>query len=260
MLDARRSPGLLGAHASRDGMSWRGRVRALAALARMRLRTALLAIVVALLLFALASDGRRGALVERVESHTTHRRRHSRPLSSVNASHFFERDGLLYSRPVPSDQRALHPIHHLVAKAKADWHAKVLRQSRNLDEAQREYARRYSRQPPPGYPAWYRFATQHGVILIDEFDQIERDLLPLRGLPPRILRERAATLVDDASNYYQTGSFTLHVADGKLANVSGPHAQNSRVDDRPPSHVALRSSIQRSRCWRRSFSGSRTCA
>ena len=260
MLDARRSAGLLGTHASRDAASWRGRVRSLAALARMRPRTALLAIVAALLLYVLASDGRRGALVERVESHTTHRPRHSRPLSTVNASHFFERDGLLYSRPVPSDQRALHPIHHLLAKARADWHGKVRRQSRSLEEARREYTRRYGREPPPGYAAWYQFATQHGVILIDEFDQVERDLLPLRGLPPRLLRERAATLIDDTSNYYHTGSFTLHVVDGKLVNVSGPHAQNSRADDRACSHTALRSSIQRSRCLRRSSRGSRTCA
>lgn len=233
MPDAsRRSPGLLGARSPRASSSTSGRWRALASAARLRPRTALLLGVLALLLVLLASDGRRTSLVESVEAHTTHRQRHSRAGTNATAA-FFERDGLLYTRPVANDQHTLHPIHRLLVKAKADWHAKLSRQSRTLDQAQREYRRRYGREPPAGFSEWFAFAQRNKVVLVDEYDQIERDLLPLRGLPPSVLRARAEQLVSDSSNYYHTGSFTLHVKDGLLANITGPHADNSRADARP---------------------------
>ena len=276
MLDAsrgpRRSPGLLGSRSPILSSSAPTPWRALAAATRMRPRTALVALLCTLLLLVLASDRRRSALVESVEAHTTHRKRHSRAAPAVSAP-FFERDGLLYTKPVPSDQLTLHPIHHLVAKAKADWHAKLRRQSKTLDQARREYRRRYGRDPPAGFAEWFAWAQRNKVILVDEYDQIERDLLPLRGtsvgarrdadikgLPKSVLRERAEQLVTDTTNYYHTGSFTLHIREGALANITGPHADNSRASARTGDPQLARLMRQRLGCSSRSCNGCRTCA
>ncbi|KAJ5161946.1 hypothetical protein N7492_007338 [Penicillium capsulatum] len=48
------------------------------------------------------------------------------------------------------------------------------------EEAVAEYKRRYGRTPPKGFERWVTFALEHGSTIIDDFDQIERDLEPYR--------------------------------------------------------------------------------
>ena len=54
-------------------------------------------------------------------------------------------------------------------------------QSTTPDEAIAEYTRRYGRSPPRGFHDWVVFALQHDSKVIDDFDQIDRDLQPFRA-------------------------------------------------------------------------------
>jgi hypothetical protein len=47
-----------------------------------------------------------------------------------------------------------HPIHDLIQRSRKKWQQKHQRQSRNLQEACKEYKRRYRRDPPPGFDHW----------------------------------------------------------------------------------------------------------
>lgn len=64
-------------------------------------------------------------------------------------SHLFRDDGIVEVNP---DGR--HPIFELIDRAEARWQAKLNRASRSLEEAVREYKRRYRREPPKGFDAW----------------------------------------------------------------------------------------------------------
>lgn len=64
-------------------------------------------------------------------------------------SHHFRDDGIVEVNP---DGR--HPIFELIDRAEARWQAKLNRASRSLEEAVREYKRRYRREPPKGFGAW----------------------------------------------------------------------------------------------------------
>ncbi|KAF9032264.1 hypothetical protein BDZ89DRAFT_1131403 [Hymenopellis radicata] len=59
-------------------------------------------------------------------------------------------DGLLVVNP-----HGRHPIFDLIARAELEWKEKQKRASRTLDEAVREYRRRYRRYPPKGFDKWY---------------------------------------------------------------------------------------------------------
>lgn len=62
----------------------------------------------------------------------------------------------LHATSNPSAQPyEVHPIHTLMANAKRAWKEKVDRQSTTLDEAVKEYRRRYGREPPRGFDVWY---------------------------------------------------------------------------------------------------------
>lgn len=49
-------------------------------------------------------------------------------------------------------------------------------QSSTPEQAIIEYKRRYKRDPPKGFHQWVQFALQHDSKVIDDFDQIDRDL------------------------------------------------------------------------------------
>lgn len=71
-----------------------------------------------------------------------------------------------------------HPIPKLMADARQQFQDKISRQSASLSDAVSEYARRYGRQPPKGFDEWYEFAKSHDAVIIDEYDQLSRDLEP----------------------------------------------------------------------------------
>jgi hypothetical protein len=83
-----------------------------------------------------------------------------------------------------------HPIPKLMADAREAFDTKVKRQSKTLSEAVREYRRRYKRDPPAGFDKWFEFAKEHKAVMIDEYDQLIRDLEPFWQLTGKDLRQR----------------------------------------------------------------------
>lgn len=65
-----------------------------------------------------------------------------------------------------------HPVELLSVSAKDEFQHFVDRQSKSYAAAHREYLRRYSVEPPPGFRAWYEFAESRKSPIIDDFDMI----------------------------------------------------------------------------------------
>ena len=169
------------------------------------------------------------------------------PLSPIKD--FAEHHGLLILRSLPSNNSKaplVHPILHLIQQAKEEWKAKVAKQSKSLQAAVGEYRRRYSRNPPKGFDDWfvslycfrilpyrlcrYRFATENKVVLIDEYDQIDRDVTPFLAFNHKVMQGRSNTLMYDEDNYWHGGSFTLQIRDGEVKTVIGPQAEHHRAN------------------------------
>ena len=85
---------------------------------------------------------------------------------------------------------AEHPIRNLFHKAEADFDKLLARQSSSLDMAVAEYVRRYQRDPPSGFEAWYDYAARHHSIIIDEFDIINEALAPFWSLTGAEVKRR----------------------------------------------------------------------
>jgi hypothetical protein len=91
-------------------------------------------------------------------------------------------------KPTPE---SVHPITQLMTDAENNFRQKLARQSRTLADAVAEYRRRYNRAPPKGFDAWWAFAQDHQVLLVDEYDAIVEDLEPFWALTGAEIRERA---------------------------------------------------------------------
>lgn len=83
-----------------------------------------------------------------------------------------------------------HPIPKLMADAREKFEEKVARQSKNLGSAVKEYRRRYKRDPPKGFDIWFEFAKANNTVMIDEYDQLMRDLEPFWQLSGKEIRQR----------------------------------------------------------------------
>lgn len=107
-----------------------------------------------------------------------------------------------------------HPIPSLVAHARTEFERTRSSQSRSLKEATAEYRRRYKLPPPPHFDRWYDFVVENNVQLVDEYDQIHRDLLPFWGLAPQVLRGRATRAI-------RTDNFLMavRIRNGKVDSV-----------------------------------------
>jgi hypothetical protein len=86
--------------------------------------------------------------------------------------------------------RYQHPITRLMHDAEETFRSKLSRQSKTLTKAVSEYKRRYGRNPPKGFDRWFQFAKENDFLLVDEFDAIEEDLAPFRGLSGLEIRRR----------------------------------------------------------------------
>ena len=75
----------------------------------------------------------------------------------------------------------------------------------------------------------YKFALENEVILIDDYDQIYRDMLPFLGLPSTPLRQRSAEIITDTGNFLHGGSFTFKVEGGAIADISGGAKEHTRM-------------------------------
>lgn len=83
-----------------------------------------------------------------------------------------------------------HPIPKLMADARNEFDHKIKKQSKSLPEAVAEYKKRYGRNPPKGFDEWYAFAKENNAIIIDEYDQLDRDLKPFWLFSGAELRRR----------------------------------------------------------------------
>ncbi|KZV84062.1 hypothetical protein EXIGLDRAFT_727684 [Exidia glandulosa HHB12029] len=99
---------------------------------------------------------------------------------------FRDLEGLL---AVNESAHGRHPIYDLIARAEYLWDQKRATQSRSLRQACAEYERRYNRRPPKGFDKWWEWASQHDVLLRDEYDQISADMEKFWAVPPEELQE-----------------------------------------------------------------------
>lgn len=149
------------------------------------------------------------------------------PRSVAQLKHYITRDGIsrrslrtdhtyAYGTPLPDEANAYeeHPVHGLIREAKQQWNDKVARQSKTYYEAVREYQRRNRRDPPPGFKAWYQWAKEHKVQLIDEFDTISNQIEPFLALKPSTLRKRIAEH-EDLEGWGQNFGM-IYIGDGQL--------------------------------------------
>jgi hypothetical protein len=97
-----------------------------------------------------------------------------------------------------------HPIATLMADAEAKYRATLARQSTSLKEAVRVYQTRHDgRNPPKGFDKWWQFVTDHGVLLVDEFDSVSEDLEPFWQLTGEEFRARVkeVSVIVDSNAY-----------------------------------------------------------
>ncbi|KAG6817367.1 hypothetical protein H0H87_009554 [Tephrocybe sp. NHM501043] len=133
--------------------------------------------------------------------------------------HLYRSDGLLDVNP-----NGPHPIFELIRNAEKAWNAKVVKASKSLAEAVKEYERRYARLPPRGFDIWWKYVQEHNVQLPDEYDQIYEDLEPFWGMDPldlqRIQSEWEA----------HSDSYTLGKAEGSpITMVNSSLPGNAKV-------------------------------
>ena len=104
----------------------------------------------------------------------------------------------------PSSRTVLesHPVEALMTEASErakDW-LNQASQSETLAESVDEYLRRYQRYPPPGFNAWYHYATSRLSVVIDDYDSMMEDLKPFWGITPAQIRQRTQEVISDPWN------------------------------------------------------------
>ncbi len=119
--------------------------------------------------------------------------------------------------PLQLADRTTHPIAQLLKDAEEQMQATISGQSQSLEDAVREYRRRYRIPPPPNFDKWYEFAKRKGVQLIDEYDTIYDSLLPFWGLEPATIRSR----VREAMGFGDNGLVKLLIRGGQVTLVDG---------------------------------------
>lgn len=120
------------------------------------------------------------------------------------------------AKPIPPSTGTSHPINQLISKAEEEFEELKKGQSRSLDQAVKEYRRRYNIPPPPKFDKWYEFARERGVELIDEYDTIYHSLLPFWALRPRTIRGRAREALG-----FDNALLGLLIRDGKVISAAG---------------------------------------
>ncbi|KAG0141447.1 hypothetical protein CROQUDRAFT_83232 [Cronartium quercuum f. sp. fusiforme G11] len=119
----------------------------------------------------------------------------------------------------------LNPIKELIKQSKVKWDAKIKKQSKNLNEAIKEYKKRYhNRNPPLGFDKWFDWCLKNDIILIDEFDRIFELIEPFWAISPHVIRNRSE----------QAGLGEVHsifrIKDGKV-KVEGKRKDDARTKD-----------------------------
>jgi hypothetical protein len=114
-----------------------------------------------------------------------------------------------------------HPIYELMERAEERWEGLLAGQSKSLEDAVREYRKRYHIPPPLGFDTWFTFCQENGVQIVDNYDQLMKDLLPHHALEPEVFVKR--------SNDLEGGSFTytLDISEEGV-ELSGERAWSAR--------------------------------
>ncbi|KAJ7489311.1 glycosyl transferase family 90-domain-containing protein [Mycena latifolia] len=131
----------------------------------------------------------------------------SRPKPVEIGKHIYRDDGLLEVNP-----EGIHPIFELIRRAEAAWRDKLDRASTSLAQAVAEYRRRYRRDPPEGFDAWWDYVQKNGVQLPDEYDQIHADLEPFWGIEQADLLAIRAELEAKVDSYTIGKSATSEIS------------------------------------------------
>ena len=119
-------------------------------------------------------------------------------------------------KPKPYKLGDSHPIWDLTKDAENVFEKTLGKQSTSLDQAVKEYRRRYGIPPPPKFDKWYEFAKEKGVQLIDEYDTIYQSLTPFWGLTPSTIRGRAQEAQGFGNNL-----LNIMIRNGEVTKVEG---------------------------------------
>lgn len=91
-----------------------------------------------------------------------------------------------------------HPLEDLIynTRVESDRWLRQASVSSTLRVAVSEYQERnYERKPPPNFDKWYSFAKERGLVIMDHFEQIEKDIRPFWGMKPENLRVHVARAI-----------------------------------------------------------------
>ncbi|SMR52958.1 unnamed protein product [Zymoseptoria tritici ST99CH_1A5] len=117
-----------------------------------------------------------------------------------------------------------HPIDLLIYEAEMahDKYATQAGASKDLKRATQIYRNRYGRHPPPGFDLWFKYATDRKSVIIDDFNSINRDLLPFYALTPQEIRHRTWEMVANQWNF----AAGISIRSGKVSvmpNIAPTH-------------------------------------
>jgi len=127
--------------------------------------------------------------------------------------------------PNPLVKRQEHPIYELMETAEDKWNNLLRSQSRNLPAATAEYKRRYGLNPPAGFDAWFDFCQKNGIKIVDNYDQMMKEILPHHALKPEVFLQRSRDLEGT------TFTYTLDV-DTEGVELTGDRSWSAR-----PKHI-----------------------
>ncbi|WVQ80599.1 hypothetical protein IAT38_002704 [Cryptococcus sp. DSM 104549] len=115
-----------------------------------------------------------------------------------------------------------HPILELMERGHERWEELLAGQSKTLPQAVTEYTRRYGRAPPRGFDQWWQFCKRHHVKIVDDYDQINRDIEPFFALSPELFNKR----VEQAIETPHTSQITL--SPDSASSLYGERAHSAR--------------------------------
>lgn len=103
-----------------------------------------------------------------------------------------------------------HPIDKLIYDAQMNFAELIYKESKTIEDAAQAYRKRRGRHPPPGFDKWYKFATDHNAVIVEDFfDQIYHDLEPFWGMQPAAMRKESWDF-----------EMTIHIRDGVANSTS----------------------------------------
>ncbi|EWC46854.1 hypothetical protein DRE_03866 [Drechslerella stenobrocha 248] len=109
-----------------------------------------------------------------------------------------------------------HPIKHLIEQGEKEFEAMKQRQSTSLQEAVKNYWKKYKMPPPVNFDKWYEFAVAQNSVLIDEYDTIFHQLRPFWGMPPKTIRNRAREALG-----FEQAFMRLSIRKGQVIDLKG---------------------------------------